>query len=130
MWNLFEHLDDPRKMLLNIKKILEPNGLVFVLVPNINGLVNTILRKDAVAFAGNTHLNFFNIKTLSRFFNSCGFKTMHYETLFTELETIKNYLNFNDPYSGKVKSNFDYFSPYYIHKNYLGSKIIMIAKKK
>ena len=45
MWNLFEHLDDPRKMLLNIKKILEPNGLVFVLVPNINGLVNTILEK-------------------------------------------------------------------------------------
>ena len=60
MWNLFEHLENPHQMLKNIKKVLVPGGLVFVLVPNIDGLVNRILKKDAVAFAGYTHLNFYN----------------------------------------------------------------------
>ncbi len=130
MWNLFEHLDNPKSMLRNIKKILKPNGLVFVLVPNINGLVNTILRKDAVAFAGNTHLNFFSVQTLNKFFSLNGFKPVYYETLFTELETIKNYLDFKEPYSDQTNKKINYFTPSYIHKNYLGSKLIMVAKKK
>jgi 2-polyprenyl-3-methyl-5-hydroxy-6-metoxy-1,4-benzoquinol methylase len=129
MWNLFEHLPNPTSMLKNIHKILLPKGVVFMLVPNINGLVNTILRDKAVAFAGYTHLNFFNIKTLTSLLKKNGFSVLHYETIFTEIETIKNYLNFKDPYLGSAPTNPNFFSSKYIHENYLGSKLIMVAKK-
>ncbi len=130
MWNLFEHLTDPKQTLEDIKKILLPGGLVFILVPNINGLVNTILKEKAVAFAGYTHLNFFNIDTLKKFLIRNDFKVLHYETVFTEIETIKNYLSFEDPYFGNATKGLNYFSPKYIHKNYLGSKLIMLAQLK
>ena len=129
MWNLFEHLPNPALMLKNIRKILLPNGLIFILVPNINGLVNAILKDKAVAFAGYTHLNFFNIKSLRDLLKKNGFSVLHYETIFTEIETIKNYLNFKDPYLGSAPKSPNFFSAKFIHKNYLGSKLIMVAKK-
>ena len=129
MWNLFEHLPNPALMLKNIRKILLPNGLIFILVPNINGLVNAILKDKAVAFAGYTHLNFFNIKSLRDLLKKNGFSVLHYETIFTEIETIKNYLNFKDPYLGSAPKSPNFFSAKFIHENYLGSKLIMVAKK-
>ncbi len=130
MWNLFEHLENPHQMLKNIKKVLVPGGLVFVLVPNIDGLVNRILKKDAVAFAGYTHLNFYNHKTLMKTFKKNEFRVLHFETIFTEIESIKNYLNFEDPYFGESNKNQNYFSSKFLHKNYLGSKLMMIAQNK
>ena len=130
MWNLFEHLPNPRTMLKEIYKILAPNGLIFMLIPNINGLVNSILREKAVAFAGYTHLNFFSKNTLKNFLEKNKFQVVHYETIFTEIETINNYLSYKDPYLGETKNKPNYFSPKFIHENYFGSKLIMVAKKK
>lgn len=129
MWNLFEHLPNPKIMLKEVYKILEPDGLIFLLIPNINGLVNSILRDKAVAFAGYTHLNFFSLNVLKNFLVKNKFKVIHYETIFTEIETIKNFLNYQDPYLGETNNKLNYFTPKFIHQNYLGSKLIMVAKK-
>jgi len=129
MWNLFEHLPNPKLMLKEVYKILESNGIIFMLIPNINGLANSILRDKAVAFAGYTHLNFFPINTLKNFLEKNKFKVLHYETIFTEIETISNFLNYKDPYLGETRNKINYFSPKFIHENYLGSKLILVAKK-
>lgn len=128
LWNVLEHVHNPQKMLQDIQKILKPGGLILILVPNIDGLVNRILQKNAVAFAGYTHVNFFNHNTLSKILKINKFKTLHFETIFTEINSINNYLNFLDPYLDDGKKNLDLFTPEMIHKNFLGSKLLMIAK--
>ena len=52
------------------------------------------------------------------------------ETIFSEVNTIKNYLNYDDPYLGACKSDeLDFLDPQYIHDNLLGYCLVSYAMK-
>lgn len=129
IWEVLEHINGPNIFLNEISSILRKNGLLFICVPNINSLVTRILHERSQTFGGSTHVNFFSIETLGKLCERHGFKILDTDTVISEIDTIKNYLCYEDPYSGCTEMKLDYINPEFIYKNKLGSKIFMLCKK-
>jgi 2-polyprenyl-3-methyl-5-hydroxy-6-metoxy-1,4-benzoquinol methylase len=130
IWEVLEHINMPDEFIKQIRNILNPGGLLFVCVPNINALVTRILHEEARTFGGHTHVNFFSIGTLSRLLEKHGFEALETDTVISELGTIKNYLSYEDPYGGESSLELDFLTPEYLYKHNLGSRIFMLARKK
>lgn len=82
---VLEHLPDPIKLLTDIKKILTPGGLVFILSPNDYNPLQKILR-DQQGFkpwwvVPTHHLNYFNFQSLAGLLKKLGFSVV--DTLTT-----------------------------------------------
>ena len=129
LWAVFEHLQDPHNMLQIINKLLRPGGILAILVPNINSLASRIMHESCATFSGDTHINFFNDQTLTKIQEMNGFKVLEAETLFSEVNTIKNYLNYNDPYVGDSEHEFEFLDPKIIHEKLLGYALVTYSKK-
>jgi 2-polyprenyl-3-methyl-5-hydroxy-6-metoxy-1,4-benzoquinol methylase len=131
LWGVFEHLYDLNTVLKKIKKILKKNGTLFIMVPNGFSLVTNIIRDKSPTFMWK-HLNHFSNNSLQYFVEKNNdFKLLHSETMVTEIENIKSYLNGKFPYGGYAdpKNIYNFISPHFIHKNFLGSRLISIFKK-
>lgn len=85
MTDVFEHLTDPKKMLLEVHRILKPDGIVFIKVPN--GLFNLLklsLAKtagklsDYDIFDSYEHVVHYSQKTLGLMLAACGFKPVKF----------------------------------------------------
>jgi 2-polyprenyl-3-methyl-5-hydroxy-6-metoxy-1,4-benzoquinol methylase len=76
--NVIEHLNDPSTILLELKRLLKPNGLLMIIVPNWRG--KTLLEflafklKVAPAYEINDHKRYFSKSELWIFLRSAGFK--------------------------------------------------------
>ncbi len=70
-----EHLFSPKDILVEVRRILKPNGVLCVNTPDVGSLLSKMLKarwwglKDA-------HLYYFTKQTLSEMFESCGFVTI------------------------------------------------------
>lgn len=129
LWAVFEHLQNPHNMLQIINKLLRPGGILAILVPNINSLAARIMHESCATFSGDTHINFFSDQTLTKIQEMNGFKVLEAETLFSEVNTIKNYLNYNDPYIGDSGHEFEFLNPKIIHEKLLGYALVTYSKK-
>jgi 2-polyprenyl-3-methyl-5-hydroxy-6-metoxy-1,4-benzoquinol methylase len=127
LWEVLEHIVHPREMLDHIHRIIDPAGVLLILVPNADALVTRLLHEKSGVFGGHSHVNFFNIKTLSRLLQETGFMVLHTETIITELGAINNYLDFQDPYSGRAEGLFECLTPELIHDRLWGSKLLVLA---
>lgn len=81
MSDVFEHIYDPKKILLEVKRVLKNNGILFIKVPNgkycllklwLSKLKNGAWGYDI--FDSYEHLTHYTHKTLKRMLESCGFK--------------------------------------------------------
>jgi hypothetical protein len=120
----------PLEIVLEIKKLLKQRGIIYISVPCIDALVNRIMHEKAGVFGGHTHLQFFSIKTLSMFLEKTGFEVLEYETIITEMGTIKNYLSYKDPYFGDNADELDFLTPEVIYKNHLARNVNMAGRLK
>jgi 2-polyprenyl-3-methyl-5-hydroxy-6-metoxy-1,4-benzoquinol methylase len=130
IWEVLEHINNPNEFIAQIRNILKPNGFLFVCVPNINSFVTRILHEKAHTFGGNSHVNFFSIETLSKFLKKNGFEMLKADTVISEISTIKNYISYEDPYSGCAEPMLNFLTPEFLYNYNLGSRIFMLAKKK
>ena len=128
-WEVLEHINEPNEFIGQIRNILKPGGLLFVCVPNINALVTRILHEKAWTFGGHAHVSFFSIETLSRLLEKHEFEILETDTVISELGTIKNYLSYEDAYSGESSLELDFLTPAYLYEHNLGSRIFMLARK-
>jgi 2-polyprenyl-3-methyl-5-hydroxy-6-metoxy-1,4-benzoquinol methylase len=72
--HLIEHVPDPRRFLLEVRRILSPGGAAIITTPNIEGLQAKILRgkwRSAIP----DHLTLFGMTTLRRLLAETGFST-------------------------------------------------------
>ena len=130
LWAVLEHLQNPKDTLKHIHNLLKPNGVLLLLVPNVKSLAARILHEKCITFAGDSHINFFDNETLKKIQELCGFQIFDMETIFSEVNTIKNYLNYDDPYLGTCKfDELDFLNPQYIHENLLGYCLVSYAVK-
>ena len=129
MWEVLEHLREPRVALTHIHRILRPGGLLLICVPNFGSLVNRILHEKAGTFGGQSHLNFFTDHTLTRMQEAVGFEVAETETIITEFGTINNYLSFEHPYLGSSETVVPNLTPQQIHEYMLGSRLLTLARK-
>ena len=129
MWGVLEHILEPKLFLNIIQRILAPDGMLLINVPNINSLVNRILHEKSGTFSGGSHINMFSVFTLTKLLTDSGFEVRETETLLTEIGTINNYLNYEDPYFGNSDPVLDLLTPEYIHSNKLGKSVLALSSK-
>lgn len=127
LWEVLEHLPDPGNMLAEARRVLNPEGLLLILVPNVKSLVTRLLHEKSNTFGGHSHLNHFGPETLSALLERTGFKTLEMETVITELGTINNHLAFEDPYGGEAGPFWEGLTPELIHGNMWGSRLLAVA---
>ncbi len=70
LFETLEHLDNPNEVMENIKKLLKPNGLLALTVPNPNRFLDTIGEWDYPPF----HLSRWSLRALKKFVESHGFE--------------------------------------------------------
>ena len=70
----FEHLSCPDATLEEIRRILKPNGKLFIGVPNIDGLYSRIFRQHWWHLAAPLHTFGYSKRTLSEFLAKHGFR--------------------------------------------------------
>lgn len=130
MWDTLEHIHDFEKMVSHVNKALSDSGLFVILVPNLNSLASRLIRENSATFCI-YHLNYFTENSLELLLQRKGFTVIHKETVISEIDNCRNYLEFQEPYMNEPKNEaiFDWLTPEYIHKNMLGSRLFFIAKK-
>tara|TARA_Y100000310_G_C20607230_1_gene776159 strand:+ start:279 stop:1283 length:1005 start_codon:yes stop_codon:yes gene_type:complete len=129
MWEVLEHLKDPRLIVQRCNQLLSPNGLLFILVPNTDSLLNRILHEKSGSFTPHCHISMFNPRSLKNLLMEENFDILECETLMSELNNIKNHLSYQSAYSGETLKDFDFLTPQFLHDNLLGCKLLMIARK-
>ncbi|MDR1086459.1 MAG: methyltransferase domain-containing protein [Deltaproteobacteria bacterium] len=128
MWEVLEHLTEPKNILFEVRRILNEDGVLLIMVPNVNSLVTRLLHERSDTFGGHSHLNHFNPQSLTRLLEIMGFDILEMETVITELGTINNYLGFEDPYLGEAPVFCRELTPEFIHQNLWGSRLLVLAK--
>jgi 2-polyprenyl-3-methyl-5-hydroxy-6-metoxy-1,4-benzoquinol methylase len=127
LWDVLEHIADAAAFLSSIHRLLMSDGILMIEVPHIDSLVSRVLHEKSATFAGDAHINFFNLGTLTRLLEQNGFVVREAETLLTELGTIANHFAFEDPYLGEAGIVVDCLTPKYIHDHLLGARLFVLA---
>lgn len=86
MSEVFEHISDPKGMLQIAKSVLNPGGLICVVVPNDYNPFQHVLRKVCDYkpwwIAPPAHINYFNFNSLINLLKNNGFKVILREATF------------------------------------------------
>ena len=75
MRHLLEHIEHPHKVLTDVKRMLDDDGLLVITIPNINCIGRYVFR-DSWAWVLPWHLHFYHPKTLRRLLKSQGFEIL------------------------------------------------------
>ncbi len=94
LWEVLEHAFDPKVFVGIVSRILKPNGLLFVSVPNIEGFDIQILWDKGNAFSAPSHLNYFRKSTVHYLFERCSLKLKEIVTPGKlDVDIVRNRIN-------------------------------------
>ncbi len=85
---VFEHLLDPLETLQEIKRHLEPPGIVLIEVPNLHDIRERVHRG---ARMNDSHLFYFNGRSLPRMFGDCGFRVLRVQQGLRPYRYLRDY---------------------------------------
>ena len=98
--SVIEHVNAPRRMLSEIRRILAPGGALYVITPNVDSLACRVLHERAATFDGRNHLIYFSRRTLTRLLAEQDFTVDHVTTRVASLQPILEWLAYGTPYEG------------------------------
>ena len=129
-WDVLEHIYDLDGFMEKVKKLLISGGVFLVMVPNLDSLASRLIRERSSTFCWE-HVNYFTKTTLETLLLKNSFEIVESETVISEIGNINNYLAFDDPYTGDSEGKilFDFLNPDLIHDKFLGSRLLVIARK-
>jgi SAM-dependent methyltransferase len=73
LWNVFEHLYDPKATLQEIQRVLRPDGLLVMAVPDVGSLDARLFGPAWAGYDVPRHLYTFSRETLDRMLSKAGF---------------------------------------------------------
>jgi 2-polyprenyl-3-methyl-5-hydroxy-6-metoxy-1,4-benzoquinol methylase len=73
MWDLIEHLDDPRGTLLAVREWLKPDGLLVLCTGDVESWPARLQGRHSRIYNPPQHLNYFSARTLARLLEASGF---------------------------------------------------------
>ena len=82
LWNVFEHLFDPRGSLREIHRILKGNGLLIMNTPNLDSFDAKLFGRYWIGFELPRHLYIFSEGTLTRLLADTGFRVVKRRCLY------------------------------------------------
>jgi ubiquinone/menaquinone biosynthesis C-methylase UbiE len=80
MWHVLEHVPAPRETLDELRRILKPDGLLVIEVPDSASLTFRLCRRDWMGLDIPRHLQHFTPATLVRLLNDTGFTPVSRQT--------------------------------------------------
>lgn len=81
MWDVIEHMKNPRSGLKKVNEILKPNGLLAISTPDSGSLFSKIMSSKWHSFVPPEHLYYFNKKSLSILLKENGFEILKVKTI-------------------------------------------------
>jgi SAM-dependent methyltransferase len=97
LFGVLEHLKRPYDEIERYEKFLSEHGVFCIIVPNVSSLVVKTLREECCTFCPQ-HLYYFDIHTLTWFFENMQYKLDGYTTIEPELQPILRKLRGYHPY--------------------------------
>ena len=85
LWDVIEHLPDPKSALEEIKKLLKPNGVLLINFPDI-GTWQAKLAGKRFWWILSVHLHHFTKKSVQDICSRTGFEVFHFERYWQTLE--------------------------------------------
>ena len=67
IFNVLEHVYNPEKVMKSIHRVLKKNGLLVIIVPNVESLAASIMQSRCNMFLGMSHITMFSPITLKNF---------------------------------------------------------------
>ena len=77
MWHVLEHVPDPKSQILELKRLLKPNGRIIIAVPNFHSYDAKHYGKYWAAFDVPRHLWHFSRKSIANLFAEQGFEVVN-----------------------------------------------------
>lgn len=99
MWEILDHVVDPKELMRIADSILKPGGLIVISVRNGFSLAARVLRERCNMFLGYAHTNFWNTSTFNLIGEEFNLKMIQLRTYISELSAVNNFLQYQDPYS-------------------------------
>ena len=101
LWHVLEHVQDPKNYLKEIHRILKPNGLLMLAVPNANNIVMRlayrIIKGQKIKIFSiddkEIHLYHYTAKILKSYFDETGFNCIKFSPDFGIVEFSKRLIN-------------------------------------
>ena len=136
-WAVFDHFNNPRKILKKCHNILNKRGKILIGNLNMDGFESTILGKNNPGiFTMPARLNFFNVKSMEMILKKTGFKNISTSTTGTlDVEIVSKFWETNDlnknnflekiVSDNKIRLSFQEF----LMKNNLSSHMTTMASK-
>jgi SAM-dependent methyltransferase len=88
LWDVLEHIHDPKQMILNLNTFLKPDGLLVLRVPNLNSLDSKIFGRFWAGLDAPRHYFIFLENSISKLLDDCGYQIKLID------QSIGGYLNF------------------------------------
>ena len=131
MYDVLEHLTNPKNILNKAKNLLEKNGNIFIYVPNYNSATIQLLGRDNSHFIWPTHhLTYFTPETLKEFLENNGFEVFFWETQGLDITDWLWHLSEKEKYDTKIIEDHLELFQFYINAAGHGKNLRMYAKKK
>ena len=135
--NTFEHIIEPNLFLKRIRRLMKSNGIIYIEVPNINGLLRQLSKPydDFCFFRG--HVSYYSPETLTYALQKNGFSDI--KILGSQMYSLENAINWiNNGVPIKLHMQLDlpeglefadeYFKDH-VESRLISESIIGIAKK-
>lgn len=130
LFDVLEHLVNPRDTLLKVRDLLEDGGNLFIYVPNYNNASKELLGIENAHFIWPTHhLTYFTPITLKNFLENNGFEVFFWETQGLDLNDWLWYLKEKTNYDTKLIEEYLEIFQFYINSSGHGKNLRMFAKK-
>lgn len=115
MIDVIEHVYDPASELLEIKRILRPGGIVYLLTPDCGSFFSKIMGKYWFEIKPREHIYYFSGKTLEMLLNKAGFKLlgMNSSGKILTFKYIARILEKENPLLGRGLRIFTEWTPIY-----------------
>ncbi|HPX96401.1 MAG: class I SAM-dependent methyltransferase [Syntrophomonadaceae bacterium] len=78
MWDVIEHVNDPHRLLHEIRRLVIPNGYLVIRVPNGDSLDFKLFGKHWAGLDAPRHFYVFNLDTLTQLLNIHGFEILKF----------------------------------------------------
>ena len=138
MWDLFEHLSQPKDAIKKVHSILNPRGLIVLEIPIRDSLLHWLAKllyklsfgaisRPLLLICGIHHLQYFSKASIISFIEEHGFKVLAAERRETNLSALKKKENGVIPVLYNISLMVLFFFARLIHKE---NKLIVVARKR
>ncbi|MBL7095381.1 class I SAM-dependent methyltransferase [candidate division KSB1 bacterium] len=118
MWGVLEHINNPINELIKCKEILDDDGKILILVPNLYSRAFMILGITVPTLNPRSHLQYFSKDSMEFLCNIVGLKIEEYYQELPVIDLMYDYIDYNEDFIKDILDNNEsYYSVYLLSHN-------------